>query len=116
MEKKLLAEVEGCHIRQVSSIDHYAIVKLKIYTIDADVVLFENHCSFERLPEKFVIGVEKAVQDYASKYNLSGIEVCLLDGNYHQYDSSEMDFNIATLKALFELFQPKKEKDIGKFA
>lgn len=106
--RKFLAEAEGRHIRQASSIDHYAIVKLRIYMIDTDAVLFENHCSEEQLPQRFAAGVEKAVQYYAKEHNISKIQVCLLDGEWQEYDSSEMDFIFATLKALFELFSPKK--------
>ncbi len=106
--RKFLAEVEGRYVRQVSSIDHYAIVKLRIYMIDTDAVLFENHCSEEQLPQRFAVGVEKAVQYYAAEHNISRIQVCLFDREWQEYDSSEMDFILATLKALFELFSPKK--------
>ncbi len=106
--RKFLAEVEGRYVRQASSIDHYAIVKLRIYMIDTDAVLFENHCSEEQLPQRFAVGVEKAVQYYAAEHNISRIQVCLFDGEWQEYDSSEMDFILATLKALFELFSPKK--------
>ena len=76
--------------------------------IDTDAVLFENHCSEEQLPQRFAVGVEKAVQYYAAEHNISRIQVCLFDGEWQEYDSSEMDFILATLKALFELFSPKK--------
>ncbi len=106
--RKFLAEVERRYVRQASSIDHYAIVKLRIYMIDTDAVLFENHCSEEQLPQRFAVGVEKAVQYYVAEHNISRIQVCLFDGEWQEYDSSEMDFILATLKALFELFSPKK--------
>lgn len=108
LNRKFLAEVEERHVRQASSIDHYAIVKLRIYTIDTDAVLFENHCLEEQVPQRFAVGVEKAVQYYTAEYNISGIQVCLLDGEWQEYNSSEMDFTLATLKVLFELFPPKK--------
>ena len=105
---KFLAEAEGRYIRQASSIDHYAIVKLRIYMIDTDAVLFENYCSEEQLPQRFAADVEKAVQYYAEEHNISKIQVCLLDGEWQEYDPSEMDFILATLKALFEVFLPKR--------
>lgn len=40
--RKFLAEAEGRHIRQASSIDHYAIVKLRIYMIDTDAVFLRT--------------------------------------------------------------------------
>ncbi len=104
-----MSEIEGRYIHQSFSIDHYATVKLQIYRMDMEEVVFENHCTFEQLPKKFAVGVEMAVQDYLSEHNIADIQVCLLDGNWHEYDSSERDFYIATLLALFEIFSSKNK-------
>ncbi|MCI8532428.1 MAG: hypothetical protein HFI17_12830 [Lachnospiraceae bacterium] len=104
MEKRFLTEVEERFIRQTSALDHYAVVKLQIYTIAAEKVIFENHCALEQLPAEFADSVEKCVFDYTAESGISGILVCLTDAKWRQYDSSEMDFKVATWKALLKVF------------
>lgn len=109
MEKKFIAEIEERYIRQSSALDHYAIVTIQIYTITTNEVIFENHCTPEQLPEKFVGFVEKSVFDYTAQLNITGILVCLTDAVCRQYDSSGMDFSMATLKALLKIFPQPNE-------
>ena len=108
MEKKFITEVEGRYIRQASTLGHYAVVKIQIYTIDTEKIIFENYCTPEQLPEKFISSVEKCVLNGAIEFGNSGILVCLTDAKWHQNDSKENDFYIATLIALWKVFPSKK--------
>ena len=108
MEKKLLAEAEGRYVRQSSSVDHFAIVKLQVYAIDTEEVVFQNCCTPEQLPTRFVNAVEKQVCDFSMESGILKLLVCLTDAGWHAYDSHEQDFNIATLLALLKIFPKKK--------
>ncbi|MDE6916508.1 MAG: hypothetical protein K2P39_06900 [Lachnospiraceae bacterium] len=111
MQMKLLAEVEGSYVRPICSIPKYAIVTLRVYRIDTDEILFENHCPNERLPERFVQGVEEGVRFFASENGIRGIQVNLLDGGWHESDSNKRDFMFAAVFALFKVFPRKKDSE-----
>lgn len=106
MEKKLLAEVDGRYVRQ-TGLGHYGVVGLQIYTIDVNEVLFQNCCPPEQIPERFAAAVERRVYDFAEESGITNLLVCLVSGWWHEYDSHEKDFDIATLLALWKVF-PKK--------
>ena len=108
MEEKLLAETEGHYIRQTFTLGHFAVVMLQIYTIDAEEVVFENHCTPEQLPKEFVDFVKKGVHDFATESGISGILVCLADAMWHQTDSMELDFSMAAIMALQKVFSKKQ--------
>ncbi len=93
--RKFLAEVEGRYVRQVSSIDHYAIVKLRIYMIDTDAVLFEKPVvSVGTATPRFAQLVLEKSTYYAAEHNISRIQVCLFDRDGKNM-SSEWKFILA---------------------
>ena len=112
MNKRLLTEVEKRYMKQASSLDHYAIVVLQIYEIDTEEVLFENLCTSEQLPQRFADGVETGLHQFAESSGISGILVCLKDAVWHEYDSSDRDFSIATLMALYDVFPREQWKTL----
>jgi elongation factor G len=63
-------------------------------------VVFEDKVKGGRIPREFIPAVEKGVQDALGVGPLSGypivdLKVTLVDGSYHDVDSSEMAFRIA---------------------
>jgi elongation factor G len=68
---------------------------------------FENKVTGGRIPREYIPSVDHGAQDamqygVLAGYPLVGIKVTLLDGAYHEVDSSEMAFKIAGSMALKE--------------
>jgi len=68
---------------------------------------FENKVTGGRIPKEYIPSVDAGAQDamqygIMAGYPLVGIKVTLLDGSYHEVDSSEMAFKIAGSMALKE--------------
>lgn len=68
---------------------------------------FENKVTGGRVPREYIPSVDAGIQDamqygVLAGYPLVGIKAALLDGAYHDVDSSEMAFKIAGSMALKE--------------
>jgi elongation factor G len=69
--------------------------------------LFENKVSPSSVPKQFVPYVEVGVKESMSSGPLGGypvidVRVALVEGSYHDVDSTELAFRIAASKAFFE--------------
>jgi elongation factor G len=76
-------------------------------TADGALYEFENKVTGGRVPREYIPSVDAGAQDamqygVLAGYPLVGIKVTLLDGAYHEVDSSEMAFKIAGSMALKE--------------
>ena len=74
---------------------------------DGALYEFENKVTGGRVPREYIPSVDAGAQDamqygVLAGYPLVGIKVTLLDGAYHEVDSSEMAFKIAGSMALKE--------------
>jgi elongation factor G len=68
---------------------------------------FENKVTGGRVPREYIPSVDQGIQDamhlgVLAGYPLVGIKATLLDGAYHEVDSSEMAFKIAGSMVLKE--------------
>src|SRR5205823_13317588 len=68
---------------------------------------FDNKVTGGRIPREYIPSVDAGAQDamqygVLAGYPLVGLKVTLLDGAYHEVDSSEMAFKIAGSMALKE--------------
>ena len=68
---------------------------------------FENKVTGGRIPKEYIPSVDAGAQDalqygVLAGYPLVGVKMTLLDGQYHEVDSSEMAFKIAGSMALKE--------------
>ena len=68
---------------------------------------FDNQVTGGRVPREYIPSVDAGAQDamqygVLAGYPLVGIKVTLLDGQYHEVDSSEMAFKVAGSMALKE--------------
>jgi elongation factor G len=68
-------------------------------------LVFENEVVGGRIPKEYIPAVHQGVREamrngVLAGYQLEDIEVTLLDGSYHDVDSSEMAFKIAASKGL----------------
>ena len=95
------AEAEGRFIRQTGGRGQYGHVKLAVEPAAAGTgVEFENEIVGGAIPREYVPAVEQGVREaletgVLAGYEIVDVKVTLLDGSFHEVDSSEMAFKIA---------------------
>jgi elongation factor G len=98
------------HKKQTGGSGQFAKVQIRLEpldTSDGDLYEFENKVTGGRVPREYIPSVDHGIQDamqygVLAGYPLVGIKATLLDGAYHDVDSSEMAFKIAGSMALKE--------------
>jgi len=91
---------EGRFIRQTGGRGQYGHAKIRMRpTAEADFV-FNNAIVGGVIPREFIKPIEQGIREAMENgplagYPLSGIEVELYDGSFHEVDSSEIAFKIA---------------------
>ena len=94
-------ESEGKFIRQTGGRGQYGHVILEIAPQEAGKgYLFENKIVGGAIPREYIPAVDKGIQEALSSGVLAGypmvdLRVALIDGSYHDVDSSEIAFKIA---------------------
>jgi elongation factor G len=97
------------HKKQTGGTGQFAKIQIALTPIteaDADehgtkpTYLFENKVTGGRVPKEYIPAVDAGCQEamqhgILAGYPLVGVKVTLLDGQYHEVDSSEMAFKIA---------------------
>jgi elongation factor G len=113
-------EVDYTHKKQTGGSGQFARVKLVIEPNEAGAgYVFENKVVGGNVPKEYVPGVQKGVKSVVDAGVLAGfpildVKVSLIDGAYHDVDSSVMAFEIAgraafregALKAAPKLLEP----------
>jgi elongation factor G len=109
--RRKVDKVEYTHKKQTGGSGQYArvIVSLEPLPLDNDAPTYEfaNGVSGGRIPREFIPSVDAGAQDamqygILAGYPLVGLKLTLLDGQYHEVDSSEMAFKIAGSMVLKE--------------
>jgi elongation factor G len=95
-------EIEGRFIKQTGGRGHYGHVKIRMEP--AEGFSFEDATKGGVIPKQFILSVEKGIKDSMGNgaiagYPMDNIRVTLLDGSYHEVDSSEMAFRVAASMA-----------------
>ncbi|MDR1999110.1 MAG: elongation factor G [Frankiaceae bacterium] len=92
------------HKKQTGGSGQFAKVQIKLepleITSDGPTYEFVNQVTGGRIPKEYIPSVDAGAQDalqygVLAGYPLVGVKVTLLDGGYHEVDSSEMAFKIA---------------------
>jgi elongation factor G len=102
------AEVDYTHKKQTGGSGQFARVKLVIEPNEAGAgYVFENKTVGGNVPKEYVPGVQKGVKSVVEAGVLAGfpildVKVTLIDGAYHDVDSSVMAFEIAGRAAFRE--------------
>ncbi len=110
------AEAEGKFIRQTGGRGQYGHVKLHIEPLSpGSGFIFENKIIGGAIPREYIPAVEKGIKDalengVVAGYPLIDLKAMLLDGSYHEVDSSEIAFKIAGSMALQEAVKRAKPK------
>jgi elongation factor G len=102
------AEARGRFVRQTGGRGQYGDVEIEIEPSGAGKgFVFENKIVGGAIPREFIPAVEKGIREAMESGVLAGypmvdVQVSLLDGSYHEVDSSEMAFKIAGSMAFKE--------------
>jgi elongation factor G len=95
------SKAEGRLVRQTGGHGQYGHVWLEIEPLErGSGLVFEDRIRGGAIPREYISSVEKGVQDALDSGPLSGfpvvdVKVMLVDGSYHEVDSSEMAFRVA---------------------
>ncbi len=108
--RKKVEKVEYTHKKQTGGSGQYArvIITLEPLPVGGEATYeFVNAVTGGRIPKEFIPSVDAGIQDamqygVLAGYPLVGIKATLVDGQYHEVDSSEMAFKIAGSMALKE--------------
>jgi elongation factor G len=106
--KRMVDKVEYTHKKQTGGSGQFAKVLISIEPFtgeDGATYEFENKVTGGRIPREYIPSVDAGAQDamqygVLAGYPLVNLKVTLLDGQYHEVDSSEMAFKVAGSQAL----------------
>ncbi len=104
--RKKVDMIEGKHIRQSGGRGQYGHVIFKIEPLERGKgVEFIDKVVGGKIPREYIPAVEKGVKEAVecgiiAGYPLVDIAVTLYDGSYHEVDSSEMAFKMATIDGM----------------
>jgi len=107
------AEYEYTHKKQTGGSGQYAKVKLRVQPVADKDFEFKNEIHGGSIPKEFITAVEKGVAEtleggVLAGYPLNNISVAVVDGGYHEVDSSEMAFKICSSICAKEAFRKAK--------
>jgi elongation factor G len=94
-----LAEYDYTHKKQTGGSGQYARAKLRVEPNPGKGYEFENEVRGGNIPKEFIPAIEKGVVEaleggIMAGYPMVDVKVSVLDGAYHEVDSSEMAFKI----------------------
>lgn len=98
-------KVEGKFVRQSGGRGQYGHVVLSMEPLErGGGFVFEERITGGAIPREFIPAVKNGIQEALTSgvlagYNVVDIKVSLLDGSYHDVDSSEIAFKIAASQA-----------------
>ena len=110
------APFDYTHKKQTGGAGQYACVIGQIHPIDMEAeeeapnFLFENLVKGGNIPSEYIGACEKGFQDVMEKgplgaFQMIGVKVSLMDGKYHDVDSSDMAFRICSRAAMKQAIQ-----------
>ena len=108
--KRAVAKHDYTHKKQTGGSGQFAKVQIALEPLDTSegkFYEFENKVTGGRIPREYIPSVDQGIQSALTDgvlagYPVVGIKASLLDGAYHDVDSSEMAFKIAGRQAFKE--------------
>jgi len=108
--RRKVEKADYTHKKQTGGSGQYAKVQITLEPLALDgetTYEFVNSVTGGRIPKEFIPSVDAGAQDamqygILAGYPLVGVKLTLLDGAYHEVDSSEMAFKIAGSMVLKE--------------
>ncbi|CAM1626766.1 Elongation factor EFG [Bartonella apihabitans] len=101
------AEVDYTHKKQSGGSGQFARVKILFEPYDGEGLLFESKVVGGAVPKEYIPGVQKGLESVMGSgplagFPMQGVKATLLDGAYHDVDSSVLAFEIAGRAAFRE--------------
>ncbi len=101
--RRTVEKYDYTHKKQTGGSGQFAKIQVTIEpldTTDGEMYEFKNAVTGGRIPREYIPSVDVGIQDamqygVLAGYPLVGIKATLLDGQFHDVDSSEMAFKIA---------------------
>ena len=101
--KREVAKYDYTHKKQTGGSGQFAKIQIKLEPMEVDgdkTYEFVNAVTGGRVPREYIPSVDAGIQDAMlvgtlAGYPVVGVKATLLDGAYHDVDSSEMAFKIA---------------------
>ncbi|NLB35399.1 MAG: elongation factor G [Elusimicrobia bacterium] len=99
-------QVEERYVRQTGGRGQFAHVIMNFEPLSmGEGEIFENKIREGRIPKEFIPAVEEGVREAFTDGPLGGfqmtdLKVSLLDGSFHEVDSSKISFKIAAIRAV----------------
>ena len=111
--RRTVEKYDYTHKKQTGGSGQFAKVQIKLepLAVEGDKVYeFENAVTGGRVPKEYIPSVDAGIQDAMqfgalAGYPMVGVKATLVDGAYHDVDSSEMAFKIAGSMAFKEAVQ-----------
>ncbi|MDF3290996.1 elongation factor G [Streptomyces silvisoli] len=105
--RKMVEKVDYTHKKQTGGSGQFGKVQITIEPLEGEGYEFVNAVTGGRIPREYIPSVDAGCQEamefgVLAGYPLTGVKVTLLDGAYHDVDSSELAFKIAGSMAFKE--------------
>ncbi|WP_069814498.1 elongation factor G [Streptomyces sp. TP-A0874] len=107
--RKTVERIDYTHKKQTGGTGQFAKVQLMIEPLESGDASYEfvNKITGGRVPKEYIPSVDAGAQEamqfgILAGYEMVGVRVTLLDGAYHDVDSSELAFKIAGSQAFKE--------------
>ena len=108
--KKTVEKYDYTHKKQTGGSGQFAKIQIALEPMEVEgdkIYEFEDKITGGRVPREYIPSVNNGIQDSMSNgvlagYPMVGVRAKLLDGQYHDVDSSEMAFKIAGSMAFRE--------------
>ena len=108
--RKVVEKHDYTHKKQTGGSGQFAKVQISLAPLEADsekIYEFEDKVTGGRVPREYIPSVDAGIQDamqfgILAGFPVVGVKAQLLDGQYHDVDSSEMAFKIAGSMAFKE--------------
>jgi elongation factor G len=105
--RRAVEKVDYTHKKQTGGSGQFAKVQISLTPLEGEGYEFENKVTGGRIPKEYIPSVDAGAQEamefgILAGYPLVGVKVTLLDGAYHEVDSSELAFKIAGSMAFKE--------------
>ncbi|WP_438721454.1 elongation factor G [Bartonella rochalimae] len=102
-----VAEIDYTHKKQSGGAGQFARVKIIFEPHDGDDFVFESKIVGGVVPKEYIPGVQKGIESVMGSgplagFPMLGVKATLIDGGYHDVDSSVLAFEIAARAAFRE--------------
>ncbi|MDJ0340664.1 elongation factor G [Streptomyces sp. H10-C2] len=107
--RKTVERIDYTHKKQTGGTGQFAKVQIAMEPIEGGDASYEfvNKVTGGRIPREYIPSVDAGAQEamkfgILAGYEMVGVRITLLDGGYHEVDSSELAFKIAGSQAFKE--------------